>query len=100
MNCQDFEKILLALARNQLLDAAIREQGLAHQEACARCAARLAEEQALMAGVRAVIAEIAQEEAPARVEATLLAAFRQQAAVIPAIVPIPIKTRRLTPWKL
>ena len=79
MNCQDFEKSVLSLARNQLLDAAVRVESLAHTEVCVRCAARLAEERALLDGVRLVVAEIAQEEAPARVEAALLAAFRAQA---------------------
>jgi len=107
MTCQDFEKIVLALARNQLLEAATREQGLLHTQVCARCAARLTEEQALMVGVRAVIAEIAEEEAPTRVEAALLAAFREQAAAaaLPILIsmpmrPTPIKIRRWADWKL
>ncbi len=79
MNCQDFEKSVLALARNQFLDAAVRVESLAHTEVCVRCAARLAEERALLDGVRLVVGEIAQEEAPAHVEAALLAAFRAQA---------------------
>ena len=79
MNCQDFEKSVLALARNQLLDAAVRVEGLAHKEVCERCATRLAEERALLDGVRLVVAEIAHEEAPARIETALLAAFRAQA---------------------
>lgn len=80
MNCQDFEKLVLALARNQLLEAGIRAQGLAHTEVCARCAACLAEERALLAGMHLVAVEIAMEEAPARVETALLAAFRAQAS--------------------
>ena len=106
MNCQDFEKLVLALARNRLLDAAVREQGLHHTEICVRCAARLTEEQALLVGVRAVITEIAHEEAPTHLEATLLTAFREQAAAkaLPVLIggpnsPVPIKTRRSTYWK-
>src|SRR4030095_9883840 len=79
MNCQDFEKSVLSLARNQLLDAAVRVESLAHTEVCVRCAARLAEERALLDGMGLVVAEIAQAEAPARVEAALIAAFRAQA---------------------
>lgn len=79
MNCQDFEKLVLSLARHQLLEVGIRAQGLAHAENCARCAARLAEERALLAGMQLVVAEVAGEEAPARVETELLATFRAQA---------------------
>jgi hypothetical protein len=107
MNCREFEKIVLAIARHQLLEAATREQGLMHTEVCARCASRLAEEQALMVGVRAVIVEIAKEEAPARVEAALLAAFREQAAAaaLPILTsmpgrPLPSKAGRSAYWKL
>src|SRR5262249_41788510 len=102
MNCQDFEKLALALARNQLLDAETREQGLIHTEVCIRCASRLAEERALLAGVRAVVAELAGEAAPARVEAALLAAFRRQvtATASPAVIRMPVKTRHWTGWRL
>jgi hypothetical protein len=78
MNCREFELIVLALARAQEMVA--REQGLAHAAACEDCARRLAEEQALLRGVRAVNAEIACEAASARVGAVLLAAYRAQAA--------------------
>jgi len=98
MNCQGFEKLALALARDQFLDAAVREQSLAHTEVCVRCAAHLAEERALLAGVHAIVAELAQQEAPARVEAALLTAFRQQVtAAAPVVIPMPIKTR--TSWQ-
>jgi len=99
MNCQDFEKSVIALARNQLLDAAVREQGLIHTEACARCAARLGEERALMASMRAVVADLTGEEAPARVEAALLKAFRQRATNMPAVIPMPVRTRLWTDWR-
>lgn len=105
MNCQDFEQIILALARQPLLDAAMREQGLAHTEECVRCAARLAEEQALMTGVRQVVAEMAQVEAPARVEATLLQAFREQATQAKAVAAsapatVTAKNRPWSQWML
>lgn len=100
MNCQDFDKLVLALARNQLLEATTRAQGLAHTETCKRCAARLAEECALLAGVRVVVAELAQEEAPARVEAALLAAFRQQVAAPTNVIALPVKHRYWAPWRL
>lgn len=72
MNCYEFETTVLALARNQLMDAAARELSLDHTWNCIRCAGRLASEQSLIAATRAVVAEIAGEEAPPRVEAKLL----------------------------
>jgi hypothetical protein len=102
MNCQDFEKLALALARNSLLDATARERGLIHTEDCERCAARLAEERALLAGVRAVVADLAGEEPPERVETALLAAFRARTAA-PAsstVVPTPSRARNWSSWKL
>jgi hypothetical protein len=95
MNCQDFEKLALALARNSLLDATAREQGLIHMEGCERCAARLAEERALLARMRAVVEEMAGEGPPARVETALLAAFRAQSAIVSA----PSRARYWSNWK-
>jgi hypothetical protein len=95
MNCQDFEKTVLALARNQLLDALTREQGLAHAEVCVQCAARLAEERTLLANLRLVVAAVAKEKAPAHVEEALLTAFRAQLArrEAPASRALPVKGR-------
>ena len=80
MNCSEFDLGVLALARNELIDASRREMSLAHTENCFRCANRLAGERALFAGVSAVVAELAEARAPAYVAAALLAAFRQQTA--------------------
>src|SRR5262249_10026593 len=101
MNCHDFEKLALALARNSLLDAATREQSLIHTEVCDRCAARLAEERDLLARVRAVVAEMAGEEPPARVDALLLAAFRAQTSATASSTVIPAQGRagRWSSWK-
>jgi len=100
MNCQDFDKLVLPLARNQLLEATTRAEGLAHTEACERCAARLAEECALLAGVRVVVDELTEAEAPARVEAALLAAFRQQAAAPTKVISLPVRPRFWTGRRL
>jgi len=91
MNCREFEKLVLDLARDQLSDAAKREQSLVHTKICEPCRTRLAEERTLLAGMRAVIAELAMEEAPARVEEALLVAFRTQSAATasPALVSMP-----------
>lgn len=102
MNCHEFEKSVLALARNRLLDAATRKQSLIHTESCERCAARMAEEQALLARMRAVVAELAEEEPPARLDAALLAAFRAQTATAASstVVSRQSRARHLSSWKL
>jgi len=102
MNCHDFEELALALARNSLLDATARDQGLIHTEVCNRCAARLADERALLARVRAVAVEMAGEEPPARVDALLLAAFRAQTAATASstVIPAQGRTGRWSNWKL
>jgi len=76
MNCQEFENIIIDLARSQMMDAVLREHGLAHTEACPHCALRLADERALTAGLRALAASAEHEVAPPRIEAALRTAFR------------------------
>ncbi len=78
MNCRDFEMNVLALAREGLLEAETRASSVAHAAGCTNCAERLEAERNLIAGVRAVVADMS-AEAPARVEAALLTAFRQRA---------------------
>jgi hypothetical protein len=87
MNCSDFEKTVLVLANDRLIEVGRRGEALRHTETCASCAARLAAECALVSGVRAVRAEIANERAPAHLEAVLLNAFRERAKAV-EIVPI------------
>ena len=80
MNCLEFESQREILARDTLADARTRAAVQAHAESCAACAARLADERALSVGLRALAAEMRTAAAPARVEASLVAAFRAQAA--------------------
>jgi hypothetical protein len=76
MNCQDFEKIIDDVAREQMMEATQRATGLAHAEGCERCAARLRDERTLSLGLRSLAASVRRQEAPEGVEATLLSAFR------------------------
>jgi hypothetical protein len=85
MTCKDFEAAAADLARGHLMDSAQRERALGHSASCASCALRLADEQALTGGLR-ILAKVTEEQVPARVEAALLAAFRQHAA-LPAVAP-------------
>jgi hypothetical protein len=94
MNCHDFEVAAADLAAAHLMDAAQRESALAHAASCAGCAARLADERALTGGLL-FVAKMANEEAPDRVEAALLAAFRQQRAELPRIAQARTARHRL-----
>jgi hypothetical protein len=88
MNCQDFEKIINDLAREQMMEARERAGGLAHAEECQRCAARLRDERALSGGLRSLALSAERLEAPARVEAALLSAFRSPDRATPVTTPI------------
>ncbi len=104
MNCQGFEKLALtALARNRLIDALTRKQGIEHIETCERCVLRMAQEKFLLTHISEVIADMAREEPTARVEEALLAAFRAEkaaaATVSPMIGPQTGRIRRWSGWQ-
>ena len=105
MNCQEFEASINDLARDQIMDAASRARALAHSEGCAECAARLSDERMLSAGLRYLAASAGDEQAPARIEAALLAAFRERNATVPtrtapAPAVTPINRRPLSRWAI
>ncbi len=77
MNCQNFESIVDELARQQMMEANLREQALAHTDECEVCALRLEDERALTQKLHAVTTEMSGVEAPVRIETELLAAFRK-----------------------
>ena len=97
MNCQEFEKLTFALARQPVFDDALHQQSLIHAEACARCADGLLEARMLVESVRTVAAEINREAAPAHVEAALLDAFRNRQPVPVSVLPV--KRTRVAHWK-
>ena len=92
MNCHDFETNVFDAAAPHLMDAGQREKALAHTASCARCRSRLADERALTSGFRSIVSA-SDEQAPGRVEAALLNAFRQQHGQVAAIAPA-IRPRR------
>ena len=96
MNCRDFEMNVLALARNELIDANRRDTSLAHTVNCVSCADRLAGERALITGVRAVVEALAEEKAPAYIGAALLTAFREHTPAVTSntVIPMPLKVGR------
>jgi hypothetical protein len=80
MNCQEFERTIIDLGADHLLDAPARALALAHTESCARCAALLDRERRMAARLQAVAVEESAINAPVRVLAALRAAFDQQQA--------------------
>ncbi len=78
MNCQSFENVVNDLAREQLIEAALREEALHHSDSCSACAVRLSEERILSVNLRALFVEMDSLSAPERVESRLLAAFNEQ----------------------
>lgn len=94
MSCQDFEFVSVELARGSLIDAAARESALAHAAACAPCGERLRRGRALSVALREVSAAMRDREAPAGIEAVLLAAFRarrEASAAVPLIDPASVR---------
>jgi hypothetical protein len=98
MNCQTFEPAVNDLARGQMMEAALRESALAHAGNCARCAARLADEQALNNGLRAFASSLETLEAPAQLETALRAAFRQRNTTKAPAPVISIASARKQSW--
>jgi len=80
MNCTEFENVVVAIARDEVMEAAARQEGLVHADGCARCARRLASEKVLSDAVAAVIAEDASKRAPHYVGKMLLEGFRERKA--------------------
>ena len=78
MNCQSFENIVNDLAREQLIEATMREEALHHSDACSTCAARLTDERSLTMNLRAYAVDMNSLSAPERVETFLLTAFNEQ----------------------
>ena len=75
MNCEDFESNVNDLAREQIMDAGVRAQALAHRDECEVCARRLEDEGALSFKLRALAADTNAVAMPA-LGNELLAALR------------------------
>jgi hypothetical protein len=95
MNCRESQSVLGELARDQMMDASGRQSALAHAASCQSCARRLEDARALTGGLRHVAAMDAHKEAPARVEMSLVAAFRERhSGAQPVSASGPAATRR------
>jgi hypothetical protein len=76
MNCQNFESVVDELARDQIMEAAIRGQAMAHSASCEACSLRLREERGLTEGLREMASMMEQEVASNTIETKLAVEFR------------------------
>jgi len=91
MNCKEFEAMINDLACEHLMLATKRVHALAHKESCVRCATRLAEERLLTERLR-MVADAEVIETPARVKASLMAAFAEQSGMpVSPVAAVPVK---------
>lgn len=86
MNCEKFENIVSDLARNQMMEAESREQGLAHSRVCEACGNSLRDQRSLAVVLRSYAAMTAQAEAPSHIEAELRSEFRRRHERTPSVV--------------
>jgi hypothetical protein len=95
MNCSEFREVVQELAQQGRPDpvGVSREGAWAHARMCPRCDALLTEAASLTAALRALALNDARVEAPARVEAAVLAAYRR--SCVPA--PKPARARLRMP---
>src|SRR5262249_23675000 len=85
MNCQRFEQVVSDLARGQMMEADVRNEALAHGEACEQCLARLRDEETLTRGLRLLAADMESMSAPAELELKLREAFRSRQGPAPVV---------------
>ena len=80
MDCARFAEIVHDLERRGTEAHAVRQSALAHAEACERCGSLLEQVTSLDFALDALAAKNGDEQAPARLEAALLAEFRRRHA--------------------
>jgi hypothetical protein len=77
MTCKEFEEVVHDFVRMEMLDVNEREAVLEHTARCAHCSERLAAAIAVAEMSQMAGESVREEQAPPRVEAVLLAAFRE-----------------------
>lgn len=104
MNCVEFEKNVVDLARSEpqgvALDVATAHRSLSHAQSCVRCAKRLKMEQSVSRSLRAVAADDQLLGAPPALEASLLAAFRAREVAVPMATNVIVPTFQDSPLKM
>jgi hypothetical protein len=89
MNCELFQPIAADLARNHgLMDAAVLRAAAAHAVECEGCAQTLIAQKDLTEAFGSLSHQMKDLQASTNVESQLLAAFRNQAAVVSVATPV------------
>ena len=86
MNCEEFQTMVGDLAREQIMEVRVRTKALVHGASCVDCAQTLAAERSLSLDLRSLADRMKSLEARPRVEAQLLAAYRNRIDFRPALV--------------
>ncbi|MGH9908805.1 MAG: hypothetical protein ACRD8U_24870 [Pyrinomonadaceae bacterium] len=76
MNCHRFESIASDLAREQIIDATLRDEALAHYRECENCTVTLQDQQSLTLALQTLADQMRFVEASPGAEANLMATFR------------------------
>jgi hypothetical protein len=76
MTCREFDEVVHGFVRMELLDVNVREAALEHAAHCELCSERLADATALAEASEMMGKSAREEQTPPRVEALLVAAFR------------------------
>ena len=82
MKCEDFESNVNDLAREQIMEASVRAQTLAHREECEACARQLEDQRSLSFQLRALAREANSAKTPPMGNELLTALRSQQALKI------------------
>lgn len=85
MNCQRLEGVVSDLARDQMVEAGVRDEALKHCEVCASCARTLADQRALTFAFHSLAKTWQSVDAPQTLLQNLTAALRTQTTK-PAVV--------------
>ena len=76
MTCREFDEVVHAFVRLELLDVNLREAALEHAAGCVNCAERMVDAVALAEAVETAGRSFREQQTPPGVEAAVLAAFR------------------------
>ena len=93
MNCQKFEDVVSELARGQMMEADLRNSALVHSDECLNCRRRLADEQSLTRGLRALSMKMESLSASSDLESRLLAAMNKE-QLVPSAARVVAKANR------
>ena len=76
MTCREFDGVVHAFMRMELLDVTLREEALDHAARCGNCAERMAEAGVLAEATETAGNSLREQQAPPSVEAAVVKAFR------------------------